>query len=86
MTSDVTAKCPNCGILLTHSRNLIKEWDATPKAKAGQIKVTIHYWQCPNCPKKFRTATRVWLKQKPKPRGTQKPKTSLRAWRGTTRQ
>jgi len=63
MTPDVKAKCSDCGTAIT-DKDLIKEWNATPRAKAGEIKVTIHYWKCPNCGKKFRTATRIWLKEK----------------------
>ena len=56
------ATCPNCGKLCKRPEDLIKEWNATPKAKAGQIQVWIHYWQCPACGKRFRTATRIWPK------------------------
>ena len=84
------AKCPQCGIPITRL-SLIKEWNATPKAKAGEIRVTIHYWRCPNCGEKFRTATRVWLKQKEaRSLGSQKlqkvkQKLSQRKAQGTTR-
>jgi uncharacterized Zn finger protein len=63
MNPDVKAKCPECGTEIT-SEDLIKEWNATPKARAGEIQVTIHYWKCPWCGRKFRTATRIWLKEK----------------------
>jgi hypothetical protein len=59
------AKCRECGTPVTKA-NLIKEWNCTPKAQAGEIQVTIHLWECPSCGKKFRTATRVWLKEKGK--------------------
>lgn len=57
------AKCPGCGAPVTGA-DLVKEWNATPKARAGEIQITIHLWKCPSCGKKFRTATRVWLKPK----------------------
>lgn len=53
--------CPECGSEVTRE-DLIKEWDATPRNRESRIRVTIHYWQCPNpdCKRKFRTATRTW--------------------------
>ncbi|MEM2105500.1 MAG: hypothetical protein QXV21_03405 [Candidatus Bathyarchaeia archaeon] len=82
-------KCRECGTQLTRA-NLIKEWNATPKAKAGEIQVTIHYWQCPKCREKFRTATRIWLKPKQsKTAGSKlqkiRQKLSQRQAQGTTR-
>lgn len=59
------AKCKYCGFPVTRE-DLIKEWNVTPKARAGEIQVTIHYWKCPSCGKKFRTATRIWPKAKGK--------------------
>jgi len=59
------AKCKHCGQFV-NPENLIKEWDCTPHAKPGEIKVTIHLWKCPSCGKTFRTATRTWLKEKGK--------------------
>jgi hypothetical protein len=57
-----TATCPECLTICNRPENLIKEWKATPKAKIGEIEVWIHFWQCPRCGTKFRTATRIWLK------------------------
>ena len=54
-------KCPGCGAKLRRQNALVKEWIATPKAKIGQILVTIHMWKCP-CGHRWRTATRT-LKQ-----------------------
>jgi hypothetical protein len=51
--------CPNCHTAAKLG-DLIKEWDATPKKAPEGIKVTIHYWKCPKCGNKFRTATRTW--------------------------
>ncbi|MBT0160403.1 hypothetical protein G4O51_10515 [Candidatus Bathyarchaeota archaeon A05DMB-2] len=59
------AKCRDCGTLITKA-DLIKTWDCTPRAKAGEVKVFISLWKCPNCEKKFRTADRVWPKEKGK--------------------
>jgi hypothetical protein len=60
-------ECPMCHTKIER-KDLIKEWSATPNAKPTEIHVTIHYWQCPGCGHKFRTATRTWpqkgLKQK----------------------
>jgi uncharacterized protein with PIN domain len=71
------ATCPDCAAPVTRA-DLIKEWNATPTAKEGEIQVTIHYWRCPDCDRKFRTATRVWLK------GKKAPQKDLRTGRGTT--
>ena len=59
------ATCPECGEICSRSKDLIKEWEATPKGfkrYPGIIRVWIHYWHCPVCGHKFRTATRIWLK------------------------
>jgi endogenous inhibitor of DNA gyrase (YacG/DUF329 family) len=80
-----TATCPECGQLCKRPENLIKEWKATPKAKAGEIEVWIHYWQCPTCGNKFRTATRIWLKEEPEGMMQKlKKKLPLTAGRGST--
>jgi predicted RNA-binding Zn-ribbon protein involved in translation (DUF1610 family) len=64
------AVCPYCGEVCSRPANLIKEWEATPKElrREGCIRVYIHYWECPRCGERFRTATRIWPKGKEKPR------------------
>jgi len=54
--------CPKCHTAVKLG-DLIKEWDATPKKAQDGIKVMIHYWKCPKCGNKFRTATRTWPKE-----------------------
>ncbi|MEM3566917.1 MAG: hypothetical protein QXK47_01225 [Candidatus Bathyarchaeia archaeon] len=60
------AQCPYCGAIAKRPANLVKEWEATPKEERGKgrIRVFIHLWQCPRCYERFRTATRIWPKQK----------------------
>jgi hypothetical protein len=57
-------ECPNCHTPVQAPKDLIKEWDATPKKAPSGIKVMIHYWRCPKCGNKFRTATRTWPSEK----------------------
>jgi len=65
------ATCPCCGKICSRQNgDLIKEWEATPKEQRqeGRIRVFIHYWECPKCGELFRTATRIWPKDKEKPK------------------
>jgi len=66
------ATCPCCGEICSRPADLLKEWEATPKEQRfeGCIRVFIHYWECPKCGERFRTATRIWPKDKEK---TEKP-------------
>ncbi|MEM2263470.1 MAG: hypothetical protein QW160_04530 [Candidatus Bathyarchaeia archaeon] len=60
------AQCPYCGAIAKRPANLVKEWEATSKEERskGRIQVFIHLWECPRCCERFRTATRIWPKQK----------------------
>lgn len=60
-----SAVCPKCGrVCLRDMNDIIKEWNATPwwKRKSHSMEIWIHYWRCPGCGHKFRTATRIWPK------------------------
>ena len=73
------ATCPCCGKICSRQNgDLIKEWEATPKEQRqeGRIRVFIHYWECPKCGERFRTATRIWPKDKEK---TEKPEKKAKA-------
>jgi len=57
------AICPECGRVCRRDMNdLIKEWKAAKPKPSKRIEVWIHYWECPGCGHKFRTATRIWPK------------------------
>ena len=64
------AICPSCGEVCSRPADLLKEWEATPKEQRfeGCIRVFIHYWKCPRCGERFRTATRIWPKEKERPK------------------
>jgi len=68
------AICPCCGEVCRRPADLVKEWEATPKEQryGGCIRVFIHYWECPRCGERFRTATRIWPKDKEKTEKTEK--------------
>jgi transcription initiation factor TFIIIB Brf1 subunit/transcription initiation factor TFIIB len=64
------AICPCCGEVCSRQNgDIIKEWEATRKEQRheGRIRVFIHYWECPHCGERFRTATRIWPKDKERP-------------------
>lgn len=58
------ATCPCCGEICSRKEgHLVKEWEATSKERhEGRIRVFIHYWECPQCGERFRTASRIWPK------------------------
>jgi len=69
------AICPYCyHVCSRQAGDLVKEWEATPKVlrREGCIRVYIHYWECPKCGERFRTATRIWPKDKEKTEKTEK--------------
>lgn len=59
------AKCKHCGQFV-NQEHLVKAWNCTPNAKAGEITVIIYLWKCPSCKKTFRTADRIWPHEKGK--------------------